>query len=314
VRARPQVAGGLAGLALAATLAIVVGVRPPASRQQADAPQPPASGVRRSSLAGTEPDGAASAAADGALVSTPALVRLFDYWLSTVGERPIDEIRAQAGQDLDRRLAPRAALQARDLLARYFAFKSALKEQRPAHASSGRGVDVLRAGLRNMQSLRATYFSAAESQALFGPDDDAAALALARMAIEQDTALEPAQRRERLAAFDAGLPQAERAERAAPLAVIRLQQAAEQLRAQGGSEDDVYRMRAAAVSPAAANRLADLDREEAAWQARVGDYLQQREAVLADSLDTQQRARALLELRARLFTADEQRRLGAYEP
>jgi lipase chaperone LimK len=275
----------------------------------------PANGARQpavSSLAGTTPDGAATAAADQSLVLDPALIRLFDYYLTTVGERPMDAIHAQLDHDLDARLGPLAARQAKDLFSRYVRFKTALKDQRPAK-SAGRAVDMLREGLRMMLALRATYFTDAESQALFGPQDAEALAALARMAIEQNPALDAQQRRERLAALDARLPASVRAEREAPLAVVHLEEAAQKIRAQGGSEDDVYRMRAAATSPEAANRLADVDREEAAWKARIATYQTQRGAALAAPGSDADHAAAMSALRNRLFTAEEQRRLAAYE-
>jgi lipase chaperone LimK len=299
----------VAGLAAVAAVLTGIAPRPSASVPATAAPAP---AIARTSLAGTTPDGAATASADDQLRLSPALIRLFDYWLSTTGELPLAEIRAQAERDLDGRLGPTAARQAKDLLARYFAFKSALKLQRPAQSGPGRGVDALRAGLRTMLSLRARYFSAEESQVLFGADDARATASLARMEIEQDPALDAAQRRARLAALDASLPADERAARDAPLAVIRLNDAAARLRAQGGSEDDVYRLRAAAVSPEAANRLADLDRDEAAWQARIAAYRAERARLLA-APDDEARQSSLAALRQRLFTPEEQRRLVAYE-
>jgi len=298
-----------------ATALVVIGLQGlPATTPAAIAPAP-AGEVRppvATSLAGTTPDGAATATADDALVLDPALIRLYDYYLTTVGERPLSAIQAQVEHDLDGRLAPHAARQAKDLYARYVQFKTALKDQRPAKPV-GRSVDILREGLRRMLALRASYFSEAEAQALFGPQDAEAAAALARMAIEQDPALDAQQRRDRLAALDARLPASVRAEREAPLAVVRLEEAARQIRAQGGSEDDVYRMRAAATSPEAANRLADVDREEAAWKARIATYLVQRDALLSAPGGDAARQAAQSDLRNRLFTPEEQRRLAAYE-
>ena len=304
------VAGVVAALAL-----VVIGLQGmPVTGAYVVDPAPPgdARPAPASSLAGTTPDGAATAAADQSLVLDPALIRLFDYWLTTVGERPLDSIRADVERDLDNRLDPRAARQAKDLFGRYLKFKTALKDQRPAK-SAGRSVDMLRTGLRMMLALRATYFSDAESQALFAPQDAEASAALARMDIEQDATLDATQRRERLAALDARLPASVRAEREAPLAVVRLEEAAQKIRAQGGSEDDVYRMRAAATSPEAANRLADVDRDETAWKARIAAYRSQRAGVLAAPGSDEDHAAAMSELRNRLFTPDEQRRLAAYE-
>ena len=301
--------------AVAAAALVVIGLQGPSAPAPRAADPAPASDARSpaaTSLAGTTPDGAASAAADQSLVLDPALIRLFDYWLTTVGERPLAAIRADVEHDLDTRLAPRAARQAKDLFGRYLRFKTALKDLRPSRPAA-RGVDTLREGLRTMLALRATYFTDAESQALFGPQDAEAQSALARMAIEQDPALADAQRRERLAAWDARLPANVRAERDAPLLVTHLEDAAQKIRAQGGSEDDVYRMRAAATSPEAANRLADLDRDEAAWKARIAAWQAQRSTVLASPGSDDDRAAALSELRNRLFTPEEQRRLAAYE-
>ena len=243
----------------------------------------------------------------------PALIRLFDYWLTTVGERPLAAIQAQVEHDLDGRLGPRAARQAKDVFDALPAVQDGAEGRSAPPSAAGRSVDMLREGLRTMLALRATYFSDAESQALFGPQDAEASAALARMAIEQDPALDDAQRRERLAALDARLPASVRAEREAPLAVVRLEEAAQKIRADGGSEDDVYRMRAAATSPEAANRLADLDRDEAAWKARIAAYQSQRGAVLATPGSDAEHAAAMGELRNRLFTPEEQRRLAAYE-
>lgn len=304
----------VAGVVGATALALV-GVRAmPTATPRAAEPVPAsvATPIAVSSLAGTTPDGAAITAADNALLLDPALIRLFDYYLTTVGERPLSAIQAQVDRDLDGRLGPLAARQAKDLFARYVQFKTALKAQRPARPT-GRSVDMLREGLRSMLALRATYFNDAESRTLFGPQDAEASAALARMAIEQDPALDAQQRRARLAALDARLPASVRAEREAPLAIVHLEEAAQRLRAQGGSEDDVYRMRAAATSPEAANRLADVDRDEAAWKARIAAYQAQRGALLATPGSDADRTAAMSDLRNRLFTPEEQRRLAAYE-
>ncbi|HYD60825.1 MAG TPA: lipase secretion chaperone [Noviherbaspirillum sp.] len=77
------------------------------------------------------------------------------------------------------------------------------------------------------------------------------------------------------------------------------------MRAQGASDDEVYRARAAAMSAEKAAALARLDRDEEMWNRRVAAYQAQRNA-----LD----AYALQELRNRLFTAEEQEKLAAYEP
>jgi hypothetical protein len=86
---------------------------------------------------------------------------------------------------------------------------------------------------------------------------------------------------------------------------FRSEEMVRQMRASGASDDEVYRARAAAMNAEKAAALARLDREEDTWQRRIAAYQAQRNAV---------DPHALQELRNRLFTAEEQERLAAYEP
>lgn len=90
--------------------------------------------------------------------------------------------------------------------------------------------------------------------------------------------------------------------------------AAKQMRAQGASDDDVYRFRAAHLSAQSAEQLARMEREDAAWRQRVNVYLQERNRVLAGNASGANRSRALQQLRDARFTREEQERLEAYEP
>jgi hypothetical protein len=88
---------------------------------------------------------------------------------------------------------------------------------------------------------------------------------------------------------------------------FQTEDAIRRMRAQGASDDEVYRARAAAMGAENAATLARMEQEEAQWQQRVAAYLAQRSASAAD-------AAMLQALRDRLFTTDEQARLAAYEP
>lgn len=88
---------------------------------------------------------------------------------------------------------------------------------------------------------------------------------------------------------------------------FRTEEMVRQMRASGASDDEVYRARAAAMSAEKAAALARLDREEDAWHRRIAAYQAQRNTL--DALD----AYALQDLRNRMFSAEEQMRLSAYE-
>lgn len=267
------------------------------------------------SFEGTVPDGQVRAAAEDSLVVSDELVRLFEYYLVAVGERSIDDLRRDIERALDERLKPRAAQEAKALLGRYLAYKAALADVEKNTQLAGNGIDAIRGRQHAIQETRRKFFSDAEAQAMFGMEDAMNLDALARLEISQDKTLNDAQKAERLAALDRALPAPLREARDSAMQVVRLEETAANMRSKGASEDDIYRMRAAALSPEAAARMADVDREDAEWKRRIQSYLAERQRLLESGTagSPGDRTLALQQLRQAHFSEDEQRRLPAYE-
>jgi lipase chaperone LimK len=263
------------------------------------------------STEGTTPDGAQTLKQDdaGTLVVDAELVHLFDYYLAGLGETSLESVRAAAERELGRRLHPAAAREARRLLGRYLDYKRALAALERGVPHSGNMALDARARLDGMKTLRRQYFSAEEARGLFGEADADAEDTIARLEIAADPRLDSAGRAHKLAALDAQMPPALREQREAPLRIVRLEETVAKRRAEGADDNEIYRLRAATLDAGAAARLADLDREEAAWQRRMQAYLAERKALLARSGDAQ----ALQALRDASFSPEEQRRLSAYE-
>lgn len=276
------------------------------------------------SLQGTVPDGLPLPGALNALPGTTAtggldyggLKRLFDYYLSTVGEQSVDTIAQQIRMELDKTLDATRAEAAKRLLGRYLNFKRELVTLEAQFAKQAPGPKTLRLRFDAMQTLRTRFFNAEEEQAMFGLEDAADMDALARLDIANNPQLSATQKREQLAVLDAAMPKALREDREASRAVIRLDEMAQALRAQGGSEDDVFRLRAKALDPAAATRLAEVDRDEQAWKGRIATYLAERNRVLQSLVNASETERqtALDALQEAQFSAHERPRLAAYTP
>lgn len=273
------------------------------------------------SLLDTVPDGDlqhlqthGGTAVSGAL-AYGALRRLFDYYLSTVGEQSIEAITAQIQAELQRRLAPNQLPKAQRLLGLYIAFKRELVDLEAKPELAGSGVGAVRRRMLAMQDVRARYFSADEVEGMFGSEDAYDMDAVARLEIDQDPTLSAQQKQQRLAALDAAMTPSLRKEREASYVVARLEQQVQDLRAKGASEDEIYRMRAQAFDPQAAARLADVDREEADWKARIAQYQDQRARLLQTQAQATaaERQASLAQLQQSLFSEAERPRLSAYE-
>jgi lipase chaperone LimK len=259
------------------------------------------------SMEGTRPDGEVKQSAEGVLVVDAELGHLFDYYLAGMGEKDLAAIRSEIERELDRRLKPGAAAQAKRLLGSYLDYKRALAGLEQRLKDMGELGKSARARMEAMQKLRADFFTATEIAGLFGFSDAYDLDALRRLEISTDSTLSAPQRAAKLAELDQKLSPAMREEREAPSRVLRTEEAVLQMRARGASDDEIYRVRAAAFSTEGANRLAELDRDEAAWKGRIKAYQAERVAVPAGA------EAALQRLRDQHFNPEEQRRLGAYE-
>src|SRR5450830_1589704 len=271
------------------------------------------------SLDGTEVDGDIRQNNDGNLVVSGELKRLFDYYLSATGEKDLPDIQTQIEKILDQKLKPVAARQAKQLLSQYIAYKKALvslEQEGTNNAHAGDDVfATVKTRWQRMHQLRAQFFNEKEIQAMFGFDDAYDQDALARLVISQDKTLTEAQKKEKLLALDNAMSPELREAKTAPYQLTHLNEQTEKMRREGASEDDIYRMRAAATSPEAADRLAQVDRDSNDWNRRIKHYLEQRQqrGLTTSETMTADQQTQLQQLRNQLFTAQEQKRLSAYE-
>ena len=284
--------------------------------------RPGASGALVRSHEGTVPDGDLRLWGQGKTLSAlggglpyAELRRMFDYFLSGLGEQGLAAIVARIDQEIQAQLPATQADAAKALLRKYLAYKEALVGLDKSPAAQGQGVEAIRQRFEGMLAVRARFFTPNENEAMFGFDDAYDRDAIARLEIHQNPSLSEAQKRERLAVLDAAMPAAVKAEREAPRQIINLENQVAALRAQGGTDAQVFALRAKALNPEAAQRLAVVDREEREWQTRIADYQRERQRVLQSSANSSgsERDAALAQLRQSRFSPAEIPRLVAYE-
>ena len=313
---------GLGALAILLIIAYVGGRNTPSL----DGSQPSVAGAVFGgafvkSMDGTVPDGSLHAwpsnlgAPNPGALALGELKRMFDYYLSAVGEQTIAAITQKIHLELERTLPADQAAQAKRLFGLYIEFKTALIDLERKPSLSGQGVQAIRNRLFAMQDLRARYFNAAETQAMFGFEDAYDMDAVARLEVSENPSLSAKQKQDQLAALDAAMPEELRRERDAPRVIVRMEEKVADMRAKGASDDEIYRLRAKEFTPEAAARLADLDREESDWKRRISNYLSERAQLLQTQANATEADRqiALMKLQQSQFSEDERRRLPAYE-
>jgi lipase chaperone LimK len=149
---------------------------------------------------------------------------------------------------------------------------------------------------------------------LFGDEEQVQAVDVQRRQVLSDQTLSTDDRERRLQALDQQLPPAVRAARADAMAVGHLRGDEQQLRAAGASAQEIHAWREHRFGTEAADRLAALDRERAAWEQRLDDYRRARQVIDGNAaLTAEARTRAIDALRAARFTPAERVRIEALD-
>lgn len=241
-------------------------------------------------------------AADQDPLLAPGLRDAIEALLHAAGESPDPEALKQRLQALvGQHFAPELATRALALAQRYVDYRVALGALKPpADAQDPR---ALRSAIEQRRKLRTQHFDDAEYAALFGQEELLDSYTLARMEIERNPDLDTAQKNQALAEAEALLPAPTRAQRAESVAHVGVAEQTAHFNAQGTDSATRYAQRSTAYGAQAADRLAQLDREERDWNTKLDQY-QQALQQGADSQRTQQ-------LRGQLFTPEEQLRLEA---
>lgn len=267
------------------------------------------------SLQGTEVDGDLEVDAAGHLKITSGIRRLFDYFLSAVGEEPLDTLLKRIRAYLHHKLPAAAAAEAERLLDSYIGYKRGLEAIPQAQAGSGQfDIEALRRQMQQVQALRSQFFTPDVIAAFFGDDDTYDRYTLDRLAILQDKSLSPEQRAARLAALEQQLPAGMQDSIKAINQVQNLNALTQEWKQRGGTPAELRQIRESLVGAEATDRLEALDRENAQWDQRMNSWFAERAAILSNqSLSDQDRQAQVASLRNSRFTESERVRVQSLE-
>ncbi len=256
-----------------------------ASRQAAEAR---ADGLEKSpftepahSLRGTEVDGALRVGPEGDLLLGPEILRLFDYFLTAEGEESDEVIRARILAAIRERAGGPAALQAAALLDKYLAYR---KDAKNLDLSPERASDP-EARLEAIRALRRKHFGAEAADAIFGDEEAEGLAAIAESRVAKDLALSPEERQAKLAALEDELPEGVREARAEALLPVRARAEESAMREEGATDEQIRAHRVETFGEEAADRLAELDKQRAAFKERVEAFRKERSRLAKSAQD-----------------------------
>ena len=273
------------------------------------------------SLQGTAIDGEIIIDENKQLVVTEGLRRLFDYFLSALGEEDEAVIFARVERYIRHHTPEPAASQAVAIFGKYVAYLKALPEiekrygnlQLQATKSGQLDLNAVAQQKQDVARLRQQYFSKETISAFFGADDDYNDYSTEMIRINQNEQMSDAQKQAARQDYVSRLPESATKTNIMQQANIgELMTRTEQMKARGASPEALYEMRRELVGAAAAERLAQVDREDASFDARFTQYEAQKEQLLSQNANPAAAQLQIDQLEQQLFDDTERKRLSGY--
>lgn len=268
------------------------------------------------SLQGTEVDGELEVDANGHLKITNGVRHVFDYFLSAIGEEPLETILARIRAYIRHKLPNMAAGEAEQLLDNYIAYKRGLENVQQAQPAAGGNIDInaVRQQMQQVQALRTQYFNQEVIAAFFGDEDAYDRYTLARLEVIQNKNLSAAQRAQQLAALQQQLPTSIQESMQTVNQYQNLEALTADWKKRGGTPAELRQIRESLVGAEAADRLEALDKDRAGWDQRMNAWYSERDAILHNTnLSEQDRQSQLNELRKSRFSDTERMRVESLE-
>jgi lipase chaperone LimK len=249
----------------------------------------------------TEVGGDLTVDGQGHFVPTPDARRLFDSLLAATEGGAEATLRARIIVEIRRRLVPPAADEAETLLDAYLKYRSAVR-QLAQRDEAPMNLDVR---LQRLHELQRSILGNSAAEAFFSEDDIDIERALARRRVAADPDLAPAERARRLTELEA--------ERVAT-ATVSAAREVRAIREAGGTDQEVYALRAQRFGTEAATHLAANDQRRLAWTTRLTAYRAERAHLLEGTFrDLKERRAALDKLRSTYFSPTEMRRVASLD-
>lgn len=254
--------------------------------------------------------------AQGNLLVNDEITQLFEFYLSAIGEEPLETLLARIQQELTQQLSEESLQQALGLLKRYVDYKIALTELNEISiddADPAEKINAIRQQKAALMVLRDDHFSEEEHQAFFEKEEIYDSYMLDRLTITADASLDAETKQERLTALDRSLPGDVQVVRHKVSRHADLFTTTEAMKKSGASNEALFQVRAASLGNEAAEAMAKLDAERQQWQQRLNRYVKERNQLQQAGLSDEDKRLALNTYIDSNFSSTERLRVRALD-
>ena len=268
------------------------------------------------SLRGTEIGGNLRVDDQGNLIIEAEVKELFDYFLNTIGELPMEDVIARLTQGIMEFLPPLAADQAIEILNNYLAYKTATgKIPYEDYSLSNEKLDLNHYAhvMSERSLLRRQYMGETVADAFWKDSESYDQFTLERTRIEGDTTLSAQEKSELISSFEADLPEQYREAREKFTKLESINKTVQALEQRHASQQEIAEAWREQYGEDAAVRYQELQQQREVWNQRYNDYTLKRQAIIQSPLDNNDQNVAIQDLQQKLFDETEQKRVQSLD-
>lgn len=254
----------------------------------------------------------------GALVINQAIQKLFDFYLTAIGEESLQLIIARIKHQLNGQLDEPALAESLVILEGYLQYRNhlatILNESQAEVTQDPRSVARLELLRQQISAAREQFLGPRVIEAFFERQDQYDEYMLARQAILNDDGMSLSQQQQARSELDRETSQWLIEQQHSAGGLNRFYQQQQKLLTQPGGEDAIQVLRETSFGIEAADRLARLDEKRQQWHSKLSDYHQQLKTLLDNSsADDETRQQQITQLRQQYFSENELRRVDAID-
>lgn len=237
----------------------------------------------------------------------------FEYFITQYGEKDLKQIQHDFKTYIQQNYKQPALGQIIDLWNRYINYREKLGDLQPPNIDK-EDPQYYQSIFANMKNLRKQLFSDYEIEGLFGTEDTYHEYTLNRMTVLADKSLTEAQKAQKLKDLFNQLPEDWKANLEQLNKLEDLRKLTADIKARGGSAQDIHQMRMNLVGPEATQRLEALDEQRNDWKDKVNQYLDERDSIMKSGMSDEAKQEAVQKLRTQHFNKPQQQlRVGTFE-
>lgn len=264
------------------------------------------------SLQGTAMDGSFRLDSNGRLIVEPSVVRIFEYFMSSIGEDSLETIIARVKNLIEAALPDSAKGDAHLLLAQYLDYRQQQGDLLESSGQMASNVDELRETFNQVKQIRRDIFGSANADSLFEDEESYMAFNLNSMELNKSQAGQTElENIASLRALAIDLPESHKRVVEEQLVQRELDERTLLLKQDNASAEELRVMREQLIGTEAAERLGQLDIQRSAWQQRIDNLRQDYQRglnQLGDSASADDKENLIQSLLAQHANSDSERK------